>query len=586
MNPQMCQTLYKLFKEYYFRENISGDEFIEEKLLDSKSNLSNGEIEKFVLLVTHKKFLEAVKNNFVSSQNLRNYNDVRVIMVIFIILFASDQVDVNDLFQVFKDIKCAFKHKILQYFFNENNLVQTALTGCKFFEDDYITNQIINPLLNKNELLKKVQELLYKEKIQQRMPKPPTVPDHLSVLQRKKVAPTVPLNTPVETKLFQANDVPKSLYKPEKIDKKLMGTFEKNRLKAQKLLAQAKALDKNYCKPKKSVIVEEAPKSIFKAKKAPKTKTTVEIKGNVASVLRDASVCIKQQEKEIKNIEMLLQGGATLDKYTELEEDARQLEQQKSIEEIERKHLEGLLTFEEAILAKRKLVECNKERFKEFMEEREMFLEQLKNWKAGQQEKMKILVKKCQEIERNAKESDKKLKEEKRNQAVQFKEEKKLMLHEAYEKQKEELAKRIKLIEEIKALHELKTLHSVKEFDRSECPKFGLLSEMSIADLQYKLAEMKDKMERELEQKRKCIQKYKQRQRVMIENVKNFLTQTRMSKPKQTVPNRPAKLARSSDLDKLRGQLEEAREQRKNNEKLEARPCPARFQRFKHTFNA
>ncbi|XP_044268510.1 trichohyalin-like [Tribolium madens] len=587
MNPKIFKTLYKLFQEYYFRENVCGDEFIEEKLLASDSHLTDEEIEKFVSLVTHKKFLEAIKNDFVSFHNLRNYNNVRMIMIIFIVLFASDNVSANELFEVFKEIKCAFKHKILQYFFNENNLIQTALTGCKFFEDEYILNQIINPLLNKTDVLKKIEGLLYQEKIKQRTPKPPTVPDQMALMQRKKASPAVPLNTPVESKFFQANVVPKTHYQHDITDKKLLSEFEKNKLKAQKLLAQAKSLDKNYCKPKKRIIVEEAPKSVFKAKKAPTKKINVETRGNVAAVLREASVCIKQQEKDIKNIESLLKGGATLDKYKELEENLRQLEQQKSIEEIERKHLEGLLTFEEAILAKRKLIECNKERFKEFMEERDTFLKQLEDWKEEQQKKIKIIVKKCQEIERNAKDSDRKLKEEKRTQANQFKEEKRQMLQNAYEKQKEELAKKIKLIEEIKALHEMKTLHSAnKEFDRTECPKLGLLCEMSIADLQQKLAEMKDKMERQLEQKRKCIQKYKERQRLMIENVKNFITQTRMSKPKQsTVPNRPAKLAQSADLDKLRGQLEEARELRKNSVKLDTRPCPHHLQRYRYTLN-
>ncbi|EFA04347.1 hypothetical protein TcasGA2_TC014643 [Tribolium castaneum] len=461
MNPKIYKTLYKLFQEYYFRKNVSGDEFIEEKLLAPDSHLTDEEIEKFVLLVTHKKFLEAIKNNFVSFHNLRNYNDVRMIMIIFILLFASDNVAPNELFEVFNEVKCAFKHKILQYFFNENNIIQTALTGCKFFEDEYILNQIINPLLNKTDVLKKIERLLYQEKIKQRTPKPPTVPNQMALLQRKKVAPTVPLNTPAEPKFFQARDVPKTLYQPDTTDKKLVSEFEKNKLKAQKLLAQAKALDKNYCKPKQALVVEEAPRRIFRAKKAPSRKTNIETRGNVAAVLREASVCIKEQEKEIKNIEVLLKGGATLDKYRELEENLRQEEQQKSIEEIERKHLEGLLTFEDAILAKRKLIECNKERFKEFMEERDAFLKQLEDWKERQQERIKMTVKKCQEIERNARDSDRKLKEEKKNLVVQFKEEKRQMLQNAYEKQKEELAKKIKLIEEIKALHEMKTLHSV-----------------------------------------------------------------------------------------------------------------------------
>jgi hypothetical protein len=577
MNTKAYNNILKLFQEYYQSANVTGNEFIEEKLSSAEScPLNDDEIEKFVLIVTHKNFLEVIKNNFVAHHNLRNYNDVRLIMVIFLVLFASDQADPQQLFEVFKDIKCAFKRKILQYFWHEDNLIQTALTGCKFFEDEYVLNYIINPILNKIEILKKVDEYLYKEKILKRAPKPPTVPDHMRITQRRKAPPVVPLNTPIEIATFQATEIPKSLYRVDNIDKVLASEFEKNKLRAQKLLAQAKALDKHYCKPKEPVVPETVPPPQFKAKKAPRVKKNVEIKGNIAAVLREANLCIKEQEKEIKDIEAILEGGSTLEKYRELEENVRRFEQQKFIEDVERKHLEGLLTFEEAILAKKRLLECNKERFKEFMEEREEFLKKIEDWRENEQEKMRMLVKKGQEIERNAKESEMKLKEEKKNQVLQLKDERKKLLKEAFEKEQIELAKKVKLIEEIKTLHQLKSLHQGKEFDPTECPNLGLLCQMSIADLQKKLSEVKIKMEQQLEQKRKCIQKYKERQRQMIENVKNFITQTRMSKPKRTsVPIRTAKLAQSPDLDKLRGQLEHARQQRKSNVEVDRKMCRA-----------
>ena len=580
MDVHSYTKLCKLFDEYYRCKDMTGDEFIQMKLVCADGvPLSEGEIEKFVLIVIHKNFLSAVKNNIVSHYNLRNHSDVKIIMVLYVVLFASNQADTQKLFEVFQEMKCAYKNKILQYFWDENNLIQTALTGCKFFEDEYILSQIINPLLNNTEHLRKLDEFLYLEKIKKRTPKPTTVPDNLTVLRRGKRPPTAPLNTPVEYNMFQATEIPNTLYMPDNVEKRLMGEFEKNKIRAQKLLAQAKALQKNYCQPKKPVVLEKVPQPQFKAKKAPRKQHQVEIKGNVASVLREASRCVKEQEQEIKHIENIVQGGATLDGYRELERSVREAEHRNKIEYIERKHLEGLLTFEEAILAKRKLIECNKERFKEFMEEREQFLEQMEEWREREQEKMKEQVRKCQEIERNAKESEKRLKEERRNQADLFKDETRKLLQEAYEKQQQELAKKIKLIEEIKTLHQLKSLHPVKEFDPTDCPNLGLLCQMSIAELQEKLAEVKIRMEKQLGQKRLCIQKYKERQRKMIDDVKNFITQTRMSKPKRSlVPIRTNKLARNPELDKLRTQLDYAREQRRNNLQLDNIPCPQRCQ--------
>ncbi|RZC34711.1 hypothetical protein BDFB_001670 [Asbolus verrucosus] len=485
-------------------------------------------------------------------------------MVIFLIIFASEGGNVEDLFSVFKDARCVFKQKLLDYFCEENNLIITALAGCKFFEDEYVVKNIINPVLSKAELFKKVNEYLSGKKANKYVKKPPTIPGHINVLQRKIAVPTVPLNTPTEFQTFQAREIPRSVYIADNIEKKLAGEFEKNKIRAQKLLTQAKALSKNYCKPKETVICEEVAQPLFKAKRAPPIKPNVEIKGNITMVLREANVCIKEQEKEIKNIEAILKGGSTLEKYRELEENSRQMEQQKFVEDIERKHLKGLLTFEEAILAKKKLRECNKERFKQFMQERENFLRKIEQWREAEQEKMRILVKKGQDIECNAKESERKLKEEKKNQVHQFKIEIKKLLRDAFERQKEELAKKVKLIEEIKTLHQLKSLHQVKEFDPNECPNLGLLCQMSTAELQDKLATIKIKMQKELEQKRRCIKMCKERQKRTIEDVKNFVVQARMLKPKtKTMPLQAARLARSPDLDKLRNQVEHVRGLRK-----------------------
>lgn len=566
LDVQTYNRLVQLIREYYRKDGVTKNEFIAEKVSE-QPQIPEDCIENFVVLITHEKFLKALANEITCYYHLKSYKEERIVTFIFFIIFVSFREYSKELFVLIKNIECVSKRKIMKYFLNESNLITAALCGCKFYEDQYVLNYIINPILNKSGLLKTVEEEFVREEESKRVAKPLTVPDHMMVLQKRNPSLTVPLNTPAEYNVtnFQAGNIPKTLYFSNCVSHKLAGEYEKNKVRAKKLLEQAKNLQANYCKSiKREIEIKPNKPEIFKAKKAPLV-NNVEIKGNIAAVLREAKICIKEQEEEIKNIESIVKGGTTLEKFKELEDNSKILEREQFLQDIEKKHLLGLLTFEEAILAKKKLFECNKERFKEFMNERQELLAQLQAWKEKEQEKIKSLVKKAQEITRGAKNSEQKLKEDKKVCADMVKKETRHLLQKAYEKQQDELLKRMKLIEEIRTLHQFRRLHQTgKEFDPSECPNFGLLCEMSISELQDSLSLMKMKMKEQLEQKRKCIRQHKEERRQMFENVKHFIAQTRMSKPK-SVPIRPTKLERTSpDLDKLRSQLEYVRELRKN----------------------
>ncbi|KAJ8981719.1 hypothetical protein NQ317_003784 [Molorchus minor] len=292
-------------------------------------------------------------------------------------------------------------------------------------------------------------------------------------------------------------------------------------------------------------------------------KKDVKIKGNLTSTLREASRLIKEQETEIKRIEDIVKGGYSSERIEQLEIEEREEENRRQMEAIERKHLHGLLTYEEAILARKKVLEINKEKMLEFHQVRIDLLEKLEKWREEEQNKIKALVEKSQRIRQNAKESERKLQEDRQNQVRLQQFETKEMLRIAYEEKKEELAKKMDLIQEIRALQQIGSkMRANKEFDPTECPNFGLLCEMSIAELQERLTLTKIRMAEELEEKRRCILKGKEEQQKMVENVKNFISQTRrMSKPKP-LPIRTKNLERSPELVELERRLQEKRSQR------------------------
>lgn len=71
--------------------------------------------------------------------------------------------------------------------------------------------------------------------------------------------------------------------------------------------------------------------------------------------MREASYLLKSQEEEISKIDQIIKGGCNLQSLLELQNKERSDRQKQELEDIQRKHLQGLLTYEEAILARKNL---------------------------------------------------------------------------------------------------------------------------------------------------------------------------------------------------------------------------------------
>lgn len=121
-------------------------------------------------------------------------------------------------------------------------------------------------------------------------------------------------------------------------------------------------------------------------------KKEVEIKKNIATTLRDASRLLKEQEEEVNRIQNILKGGCCSQQIEVALVEDRKNNERAAWEYIQRRHLEGLITFEEAILAKKKLLEDNKAKFLEVQAEK-MYLNQiLDEFKEREQKRVKAKV--------------------------------------------------------------------------------------------------------------------------------------------------------------------------------------------------
>ena len=114
-------------------------------------------------------------------------------------------------------------------------------------------------------------------------------------------------------------------------------------------------------------------------------------------------------------------------------------------------------------------------------------------------------------------ESRNRLKELKQEIVKKVSAESKELLARALEEAEKEMKRRAELIAHIRALESVPLIHQ-KLFDRTETPGHGILDEMSVAELEERIALMKIERERErMEKQDLIIQEKRQRQEMLTE---------------------------------------------------------------------
>ncbi|KAJ8913506.1 hypothetical protein NQ315_017056 [Exocentrus adspersus] len=540
--PGVLRTLAKLLADFKSSDYVTPADFLESSLREYP--FTQNEDQHFLHLIKHEEFLDRVASRFIDNHKLRRIGKINVKVLLYFIIFVLDQTN----YCTILNVELFYVNKLLIFLIDESNHIPITQHACTIFENEYVLENIMYPLLDKLSLVQALLKEREDEEYNRIVKRGVTVPKEFTCFSLGRC---VKISKSVETRASVKN------YKlsTRRIDNELFFYWSKLRKPQTGWWNQKKP-------PAEPAPVET---KVFKAKKIP-TKKNVEIKGNLTTTLREATRFVKEQEEEIKRIDDIIKGGVDPETTEQIELELRKEKQQKELEDIERKHLQSLLTYEEAILAKQKLLEDNKMKTMEFKEVKAELLRKLEQMKKEEQEKIRMLVEKSQKIKTDAKLSEKKLQEEKQNHVRLIQYESRELLKKAYEEQKRELERKVELIQEIRTLHQIRCNMNVKEYDPTECPNFGLLCEMSIAELQERLAVAKVQMKEELKEKRDRILKRKQQQQEMLENVKNFIAQTRrMSKPSRSLPICSVNLERSPDLDELRRQLEEKRSLRMNS---------------------
>ncbi|KAK6635584.1 hypothetical protein RUM44_000838 [Polyplax serrata] len=584
-------------------ESLTPEYFLEKHFAENFYSREDEDMatEFFFRISKHRKFLEIIVNNFIKSKTswatINPSETYMYIVFIYLLVVELNEFTRSKIEEILIAINDRKAMALVTFFRREDILTKLYKWGCEIWDVDYVTNLLQNAI--ETPMFKEVYDTVmdHLQKIKKSKTKALTVPVGPKCLSRPKKFTSVQSDEVTEQKSesvtripvsIKANKAPCTTYsKPPEIEK-LEVEREKHREKAKSLLeeAQKKAfrcatLQKSEKFQQLTAKMEEeslAPtKRKIAHKKMPKPKNIPPPKKTAAVILREGARLLKLENEEIKRYEDVASGGFNVELLAEWEEEMREENFRKHIEDIERKHLEGLLTHEEVILAKQKSLKRKKEQTDEFKKEKEAWLKELEKWKQEEQIRLQEAFEKEKALEKGVKEAVEHVKEEKHKIALETMQESKALSKRRMKEKEEDLQRKVQMIKEIKALQQLGGIKRNLP-NLSETANLGLLCEMSITELKERLfilrievQEELNKRKAEIKMKRECRKEIIDGYRDLIESHRQIAKQQRKSSEQGVSLEKAEKVKMevtrsSSCLDELRRKLYEKRMERYKHE--------------------
>ena len=254
-----------------------------------------------------------------------------------------------------------------------------------------------------------------------------------------------------------------------------------------------------------------------------------EIKMTAASIMREELLLKKKEEEmktKIENIELNLHDASEFERWqTEMKlKDNIEKKQQMEIRKMEMKMCkeEQLKAVQHKVQENQLVAEKIKMQSAENAEEK-----QKKN--TEELEKKKSVVEEISSIKDNIKEEQAKVYNKKKEKKQKMKEELEQAIERKKEAEIEEQKRREEIIKQIKELDWIPK-DNVKEYDSRETMGYGLLEEMSFAELKDRMDTLKEKRELEIQMKKEENIKKKEEFTIKIDEMKKKIMNNREEK--------------------------------------------------------
>ncbi|CAF3291365.1 unnamed protein product [Rotaria sp. Silwood2] len=573
LNEYNNNILEEIFLEEYFQLNkVSNQSFVSTVLMDC---------------TRHSELLKAIVEIFYKTVgiNIRRSEQNIYKVLTYIIFFQLDSVDMKLLRGFINSVQLHQVHQFLQFLINED-FISIIKTEClKLYDEEYINEKILgifekyHPTLRG--ILLDINNIMEGRTATRHLPEPTKIKPFKLTALKERIVP-MPKIIP---KMEKCRLPPKSTYEPSKEQNELEKLREDNHQQGLYKLNRTRSLSYHFMQTEKSTktqikqtkIIEENEKNLhceqFRANPSPKSQTNkIPVKLNVAAILKENQLFKKQEDNVRQRLLDFEAGGKDAHEFFQWQETMQKQDYEQEIIAIERKRLEGKISYEEAILAKQRLTDENRRIADEIKRQTREAIEIHVKEKLQQEQRMKQLIEEVVNGRDNAKVAQQKLQQYKTDFVKQYKEETKQLMKQALEEAEAEMRQRAELINQIRAF-ELLPVDRWKPVDLTSVPGYGLHDEMSLAELYERLELIKLEREKERESRRDQIVKEKQTKEKMITNTvqniakyRNELTTQAAMKKQRNISAPEAIDKNNPELQQLKNHLEIKRAQRLSNQ--------------------
>ncbi|CAD8194680.1 unnamed protein product [Paramecium pentaurelia] len=529
----------------------------------------------------YEEFLKILtKIMFTLLSSTTNRNDATLYQIFsYLILFRLDELPYNEFKKMVNEQDPVKMNVLLQFLFDIDKIItHVKPQWIEIYDPQYIQETVIGGLEQHFPMMKdllsslssratgKQSELVQEdERPESATKKQPTktMPFKLSETKKKADPPPPPKPEQYKSKPVPSNLNKKTLQQIEE-DNKLR--FEQSKKKVQETYKDAKQFEfktdlrpNNYETVKKEVedtLNQQLQFNMKIAKPAPVDLETAEIKLNAAAILREEMLLKKKQEIErerVKNLEVNLRDSG------EFEEWKRQQEEQEQIARMEHQQQKKI----EMELAREAAMRAQEEKFKEnriLAEKMKVEAEErLKERQELQQEQVaykKQLIEQIMEADKKVYLQVEKVQEKNKQIAEDQKLEMARMLELKRQEDEQIRIKREELIKQIREL-ERQPIKRTKGYDPTETMGYGLLEEMSLAELRDRLEIVKAERKAEEEDKRKEIVTQKDEYLSSMQRKVQEIKAHRQAESQQKDMEREAKRMKKQKEEDLRKKIRE-----------------------------
>ncbi|XP_076833727.1 cilia- and flagella-associated protein 99 isoform X3 [Brachyhypopomus gauderio] len=553
---------------------------------DSAKTLGNRppDEQKFIIdivygCIVHRKLLDIVVNVFYAQNGkfLFRADRNQFLVVCYLAMFHLEDLGVEQFSALIKSLDSTKMYKFLSFFFSVSNLT-SWIRGewSQVYDAAYVENKWIDLLLRWRTEIEGLLDHLEKKSTKgthlKKFPKKYTEPQEFDLTKPRPRSLPVPEPIPQQEK---PKPVPASTHRSPKKQQALEDIRQQNWLKAQQTLYEANIQQYRCANPQKSEKTKNAMSQIQQNLDAKLRFDTVHTSGtpatqkannlpirlNTTAILREGALYNRQMEEELNRLEQLAQGASEPSSFLRWQKEMKEKDLQEQLALVERRRLEGRLSYEEALLARQRVLELNQHKAQLKKEETAQLLRRYAEKRLHEEEGMKELVKQVADGHKHSRAAKVKLQEMKRRIVKEVSEHSQDLLRRALEEAQAELSRKFDLIRQIRAIESV-PLVRFKSVDDTETGGHELLCEMSLAELQERLARLREEDRRQEEKRRlRILEEKRNKEQLLLEQLDTITTRrnaagrvaARKRKIRPREPSCRRQLARMRELWPCRG---------------------------------